>query len=500
MSEDIAKLGARQVEEVRDINRELIEKALRMRCVGYLSQVKAHLLTETIFEVDQSKKSLKKVNQEILSQRELVANQKLQLEDANKELEIIKGELEKRVAERTEELLKVNEELQAEVNQRNQAELRLREREAFFRAVINSADANVAVLDRAGNIIAVNEAWIHFAHDNSQGHYVSADIGDNYLDACRNAIDPGSDKALQAMHGLMAVLHGESAQFTMEYDCHSPNQKRWFSMRAQPLQTTKGGAVVYHINVTHLKEVEQELRQHRDHLEELVLERTAELTQVIEELESYSYSIAHDLRSPLRSITSFSQLLLMEAGEKLEQEDIENLTRIIKAGKYMADLIDDILALARVSRNKINRESVNLSKLASETVADLRSNENLRQVISHIQPNVTANGDSRLLKLVLENLLNNAWKYTRNQTQAQIEFGSTRLNNELVYYVRDNGVGFDMQHAKNLFRPFHRLHSSEQFEGTGIGLATVKRIVQRHGGRVWIESEEGKGTTAFFAL
>ena len=498
MTEDFREITERQVGEVRSINRELIEKALRMRCVGYISQVKARLLTETIFEFDQSKKSLQKVHQDIMQQRELVATQKSQLERANQELEDIKRELESRVAQRTEDLHILNKELQQEVQQRQQAEADSREREAFFRAVINSADANIAVLDHTGTIVAVNEAWKNFAEVNSDGVQVKDYVGDNYLRVCANSL--GDSTARAALDGLTAVLNGNKAQFSLEYDCHSPKEKRWFSMRALPLRTRNGGAVVYHINVSHLKAVEEELRDNRSRLEELVLARTAELSQVIEELESYSYSIAHDLRSPLRSITGFSQVLLEEAGKKLNTEEKENLQRIINAGKTMANLIDDILALARVTRDKIQRRRVNLSAIADDIIARLKGDFPQRAVTVHIQPEVYAAGDERLLRLVMENLLSNAWKYTQLQPDARIDFNATVGDEGMIYAVRDNGIGLDMHHAKNLYRPFYRLHNAEQFDGTGIGLATVKRIVQRHGGRTWIEGSPGQGATVYFTL
>jgi light-regulated signal transduction histidine kinase (bacteriophytochrome) len=305
---------------------------------------------------------------------------------------------------------------------------------------------------------------------------------------------------MDALAGLTEILHGRSNRYSLEYPCHSPTKKRWFMMRAVPLRTRDGGAVVYHINVTHLAEVEEELRQHRAHLEELVVERTEDLTHAVEELESFSYSIAHDLRSPLRTITSFSQVLQKDMAGKFSAEDYNNLQRIIKAGKYMAALIDDILALARISRNALEKKRVDLSQLAEEVVNELRHGDSERQVDVHIQPRLTAEGDAVLLKLLLDNLLNNAWKYTRPCTQASIEMGLDTIEGESVFYIRDNGVGFDMQYAGNLFRPFYRLHNDEQFEGTGIGLATVQRIVQRHGGRVWVNAKEGEGATVYFTL
>lgn len=500
MRDDITGVGQRHVDEIRSINRELVEKALHMRCLGYLSQVKAHLLTETIYEVEQSKKNLQHIHNDQVIQRDLVTQQKQALEQANQELVQIRAELEQRVAERTDQLSQANAQLQVEIDSRRQAETHLREREAFFRAILNSADANIAVLEPDGTILAVNDAWTAFARANSEGKLLKVYVGDNYLAACRNVKGPDAELALAALTGLTEILQGRSHSYSLEYPCHSPTQQRWFLMRAVPLRTDRGGAVVYHINVTHLAEVEAELRQHRTHLEELFAKRTEDLTHAMAELESFSYSIAHDLRSPLRTITSFSQVIREDMHDKFSAEDDENLQRIIKAGKYMAELIDDILALARISRNSIEKTRVDLSLLAEDLVKDLQHSNKERQVEVHIQAGLSAQGDPVLLKLLLENLLNNAWKYTRPRTQAQIEIGQDTIEGEAVFFIRDNGVGFNMQHADNLFRPFYRMHNDEQFEGTGIGLATVQRIVQRHGGRVWIDAEEDKGTTVYFTL
>ena len=503
MRDDITSVGQRHVDEIRVINRELVEKALHMRCLGYLSQVKAHLLTETIFEVEQSKKNLAVVHNDHVIQRDLILQQKKDLELANRELEHIRAELEQRVVERTEQLSQTNAQLQAEIELRRQAEEEAREGEAFFRAVLNSADANIAVLDSDGTIIAINNAWINFARENSEGKPVEAlkaNVGDNYLDACRNVTGADAELATSALQGLTAILNGHSNYYSLEYPCHSPTRKRWFQMRAVPLRNKKVGAVVYHINMTHLAEIEGELRQHRDHLEELVAQRTADLTQALEELESFSYSIAHDLRAPLRTITSFSQVLLEDIAGSINSEDHTNLQRIIKAGKYMACLLDDILALARISRNALVKTRVDLSQLAHEIIHELREEANTRQVEVQIQPGLSAQGDPVLLKSLLENLLNNAWKYTRPRTHPRITMGQENINEQPVFFIRDNGVGFNMQHAGNLFRPFYRLHHDEQFEGTGIGLATAQRIIKRHEGRIWINAEENKGTTVYFTL
>lgn len=225
-----------------------------------------------------------------------------------------------------------------------------------------------------------------------------------------------------------------------------------------------------------------------------------ELTAINRELESYSYSIAHDLRAPLRSITSFSQIVFDDAGDALTTENKENLTRVINAGKRMAELIDDILQLSRITREELTITTVNLSKIAEIIKHQINNSHPERKVRCDIQPDMFARADSRLLERAIENLLNNAWKYTSYTDNAEISFGTTEKHGETVYFIRDNGAGFDMSYAHKLFATFQRLHNPREFTGSGIGLAIVLRVIQRHHGRVWGEGEEGKGATFYFTL
>jgi len=244
--------------------------------------------------------------------------------------------------------------------------------------------------------------------------------------------------------------------------------------------------------------------------------RARELEGSNKELEAYSYSIAHDLRAPLRSITAYSQILLEDANAKLNVGEKDSLQRIVKAGKFMALLIDDILELSRISRTELHRNSVNLSKQAEDCVQRLMESNRQRHIDWKIQPNLNAIGDSRLLNNMLYNLLDNAVKFTGRNADAEIKFGTMNTDDleeslrvkitdynadiDAVFYVTDNGVGFDMKYADKLFGIFQRLHSADEFEGTGIGLATVARIIHRHGGHVWAQSGTGKGATFYFTL
>ncbi len=225
-----------------------------------------------------------------------------------------------------------------------------------------------------------------------------------------------------------------------------------------------------------------------------------ELEQVNRELEAFSMSVSHDLRGPLRSISGFSALLQEEYGDKLDDTGRKYLNYVTASAKRMAELIEDLIGLARVTRAPIKRETVDISALAAKIVAELRQRDPKRECEVVIAPGLLAQGDARLVTAALENLLGNAWKFSSKRPQAHIQVGGELFEGEQVFYVKDDGAGFDLEHAKNLFAPFQRMHAETEFEGTGIGLATVKRIINRHGGRIWVEAEKGQGATFFFTL
>lgn len=219
-----------------------------------------------------------------------------------------------------------------------------------------------------------------------------------------------------------------------------------------------------------------------------------------QELEAFSYSVAHDLRAPLRSISGFSQVIAEDYTEKLDADGKKYLRYIGEAAQHMARLIEGLLSLAQVTRSELRREHVDLTALARATAKRLEKSQPHRKSDIIISDGLTAVGDMRLLGAVVENLLGNAWKFTGNCAVSRIEFSGVVEDGRSVYHVRDNGAGFDMKYAPKLFGAFQRLHAASEFEGTGIGLATVERIIRRHGGRIWAEGEVGRGATFHFTL
>jgi len=259
-------------------------------------------------------------------------------------------------------------------------------------------------------------------------------------------------------------------------------------------------------DVTERLQAEADIRRLNAELEEKVQQRTGELQAVNKELEAFCYSVAHDLRAPLRSIDGFSQAVMQDYGPKLDAEGKRYLEFVRNGCQQMGHLIEDLLKLSRVTRTPMRHDPVNFTELAQKITSDLQRFTPERAVQFRIDDGLTTVGDTHLLEAALRNLIENAWKFTAQRAEAVIEIGVLAKQNGAafhttpVFFVRDNGVGFDMAHADKLFAPFQRLHSMAEYPGTGIGLATVQRILQRHGGRIWAEAAVDRGATLFFTL
>lgn len=289
-----------------------------------------------------------------------------------------------------------------------------------------------------------------------------------------------------------------------------------YAVRAPKLGTDELGILTdaFNLMLSQIEEQRGELRRYATELEQRVEARThelaernealrknaAELTAANAELDAFAYSVSHDLRAPLRSIDGFSQVLLEDYGAQLDDAGKDSLQRVRAASQRMGSLIDDLLKLARVTRAEVRTEQVDLSALAQEIVAELEQAAADRKVEFAIAPGLTARGDARLLRVALDNLLRNGWKYTAKTAAPRVEFGVKSENGERVFLVRDNGAGFDMKYSDKLFGVFQRLHTAAEFEGTGVGLATVRRIITRLGGRIWAEGAVDRGATFYFTL
>jgi signal transduction histidine kinase len=276
-----------------------------------------------------------------------------------------------------------------------------------------------------------------------------------------------------------------------------------YSLRAPPHGSRDEIALLidsFNEMLNQIESRDRDLQEAHNHLERKVAERTTQLTAANKELESFSYSVSHDLRAPLRSIDGFGQILLDDFAEPLGEEGRSHIQRIRAATQRMAMLIEDLLNLSRVTRGALRKTRVDLSALAHSTAGELMKAHSDREVQIQIEDGLQAEADSGLMRIVFENLFGNAWKFTSKKASASIAFGTIPHNGTPAYFVRDNGVGFDPAYADRLFGAFQRLHSMNDFPGTGVGLATVQRIVHRHGGAIWAESAEGRGATFYFTL
>ncbi len=292
-----------------------------------------------------------------------------------------------------------------------------------------------------------------------------------------------------------------AATGSMDYEVRvrrADGEMRWLWLRGR-LRTNEAGKPVSVFgtvqDVSERKQAEQELQKLNEELEDRVRERTAELEAMHKEASSFSYSVSHDLRSPLRTLAGFSQALLEDHAERLNEKGQHYLKRIQAAAQRMGDLIDALLSLSRLTRAEMEIKPADLSAIAQGVVNGLRDSDRGRDVEVRIEPGLNARGDSRLLHVALQNLLSNAWKFTARSEHAVIEVGKLNGRPSPTFFVRDNGAGFDMKYASQIFAPFQRLHSETEFAGTGIGLATVQRVILRHHGRIWAEASEGRGAT-----
>ena len=380
---------------------------------------------------------------------------------------------------------------------KHEIEARLREREVWLATTLKSIGEGIMATDPENRVKFLNpvaEALTGWRSEEAVGR-----IADDILTLVSN--EPRSELPSPLRRALM-----ERTTRTTEGNVDLVGR----SGKAIPIDDSAapilddngevlGGVMVFR-DIAERRWAEEGIQKLNAELERRVVERTAQLEEANKELESFSYSIAHDLRAPLRGIDGFSAVLIENHTANLGAEGLDCLNRIRAGAERMRQLIDDLLHLARVARCDYRRQKVNLTEIAAKTLAELQAADKNRQVRFTVQDDVTVEGDGALLRIVLENLLGNAWKFTGKRAAATIEFGSLVEEGKQVCYVRDNGAGFDMKYADKIFGVFQRLHSAEEFEGTGVGLAIAERIIHRHGGRIWAESCPDKGATFYFMV
>ncbi|MHB9133754.1 MAG: sensor histidine kinase [Armatimonadota bacterium] len=391
--------------------------------------------------------------------------------------------LEARVRLRTTELTEI---LQREQAARAEAE----STRSLFQGLLESAPDGIVIVNAEARITFVNgqaEQLSGYGREELIGKPVEVLIPERYAEIHvkhRNGYIAAPRTRPMGV-GLNLYLRGkDGSEMPVE-------------ISLSPFGTPQGLLVTASVrNITDRQRTEAEIRR----LNEERQQHVEQLEAANKEMEAFTYSVSHDLRTPLRSIDGFSQALLDDYRDQLDAQGQNYLQRVRGAAQRMGQLIDDLLRLSRLGRMEKHIEQVNLSDMAATIMAELRQRSPERTIVADITPNVVAAGDSELLHIVLKNLLSNAWKFTGKCDIARIEFGVTAQDSETVYFVRDNGAGFEMAYADKLFMPFQRLHGMEEFPGTGIGLAIVQRIIHRHGGRVWAEGAVDQGATVYFTL
>lgn len=377
-----------------------------------------------------------------------------------------------------------------DITARKKAKDALHASERYLRTIINSEPECVMVLGPDGKLREMNPAGLAMIEADD----IKMVLGQSVL----GIISP--EYRAQFKQLTDEVIAGSPGSLEFEI-IGLKGTRRWLDTHTVPFDVA-GTPCLLSItrDISARRKAEKEILRLNAELEQRVAERTQQLVATIHELESFAYSVSHDLRTPLRNIAGFSQILVEDYADKLDEQAQDYLNRVRAGAQRMGVLIEDLLKLSRITRQDIQTQPVNLSDIVKSLADELCLDAPERQVIFNITADVIIKGDARLLEIAMNNLLGNAWKYTSRCDQTRIDFAVENKNGENVYLVRDNGAGFDMRYAKKLFIAFQRLHTVDEFDGTGVGLATVARIIQRHGGRIWAEAEVDKGATFFFTL
>ena len=403
-------------------------------------------------------------------------------------------DLERRVQERTADLLKISSDLQKEIIERNRTALALAESQALYHSLVEQMPAGVFRKDAEGRYAFVNSYFCRIRDYTPEV----------FLGKLPAELPPAeASMAAQAcQHHAQIMETGRPLEVLEEYQ-RGDGQTRFFHVVKSPVLDSDGkitGSQGVLFDVTTQKRAEDQVRRLNEELERRVVDRTAQLEAANKELEAFSYSVSHDLRAPLRAVNGFAGIVLEEFGPQLNGDGRRYLERIRNGGRQMGMLIDDLLAFSRLGRQPMSSQTFDSAQLVQAALDELAPQRERPQIEINIGQLPVGRGDPALVKQVWVNLISNAIKYTRDRAPAVIEIGCEVKHDERIYFVRDNGAGFDMQYAHKLFGVFHRLHRADEFEGTGVGLAIVQRIVNRHGGRVWADAKLNHGATFYFTL
>ena len=380
-----------------------------------------------------------------------------------------------------------------DISESRQAKEALKKSEQHFRALADAMPQIVWTARSDGLIDYYNQRWFDF----------TGMTYDQTLGWAREPLLHPDDVQKCIERWTHSFTTGEPYQIEYRLKRVSDGTYRWFLGRALAIRNESGQIARWFGTSTDIddqKRAEAEIRELNETLEQRVIERTAEFEAANKELEAFSYSVSHDLRAPLRAITGFTGFVLEDFSSQLPEKGRQYLERVRQGGKRMGELIDDLLRFSRLSRRPLRRQTVDTVKVVQNVLEDLKPQQDGREIELRLAKLPWCEADPRLLTQVWINLLSNAIKYTRDRKPAIVEIGWASINGENVYSVRDNGAGFDMQYVNKLFGVFQRLHPSDEFEGTGVGLAIVQRIVHRHGGRVWAEASVDHGATFSFTL
>ncbi|MGE5351963.1 MAG: sensor histidine kinase [Acidobacteriota bacterium] len=424
---------------------------------------------------------------------------------AQEEITRLNASLEKRVLQRTAQLEEANRKLRAEVAQRKKAEeqkekflVSERRRAAELSAIFESLPDAVFVGDETGLKKANSVAYELLGIDSLD----ELNSDPNFYDKIRASYADSGRKVNPENMPFALALKGERATSEINLVNLKTGKELVLRTAAAPIIMDERviGGVVVNTEITEKKKSELEIKQLNETLEEKVLERTHQLNETNKELEAFSYSVSHDLKAPLRGIDGFSLSLLEDYSDKLDEQAKNYLNRIRNASQRMGALIDDMLNLSRLSRAEMKIKEVDITSISREIAEELQRNETERHVNFIIHSGLKLKADENLIRIMLQNLIGNAWKFTAKRENAEIEIGDTIYDGRPQFFIRDNGAGFNEAFADRIFMPFQRLHTPKEFEGSGIGLAIVQRIIHRHGGSIKAEGKVGEGAVFYFYL